>query len=106
MLLQRLFLEIDFYLKYKLHGEAKLFDDVQSLIFHLVGIANKWSLENMEEKQELPPEIIYAMLLKFQITLPFVLSNKSDVLLEKISYKFKLTDLEKEKLRSLIFNFG
>lgn len=96
----------DFYSKYKLHGEAKLFDDVQSFIFHLVGIINKWSLENMEEKQELPPEIIYAMLLRFQITLPFVFSNRSDVLLEKISYEFKLTDLEKEKLRNLIFNFG
>lgn len=60
----------------------------------------------MEEKQQLAPDLAYAILSRFPINLPFVFSLKSEPLLDQTSSKFQLTVLEKEKLRNLIFNFG
>lgn len=105
MILDYLFNQ-NFYSKYKHLGEGRCFSDPQSFTFHLTGIINKWSLENTETKQQLQPEIAYSILSKFQVSLPFIFSIKSEHLVSQISSEFKLTDLEKEILRSLIFNFG
>lgn len=96
----------DLYSKYKFLCEGKLFNDVQSFIFHLIGVVNKWSQENTELNQQLSPEIAYSIVSKFHISLSFVLSLESEQLLNQFSSEFQLTDLEKETLRSLIFNFG
>ncbi len=105
MVIEKL-LRQDFHSKYKLHCEAKLFNDFQSFIFHLVGVVNKWSRENSELNQQLEPEIAYSVFSRFPISLPYVFSLKSEELLNQISAEFQLSNPEKEKLRSLIFNFG
>lgn len=105
MTLEKL-LKQDFHLKYELHGGGKLFDEVRFFVFHFLDIINRWSLEHTANKQQLQPDTAFALLTKFQISLPFVFSLKSKQLLNQISAEFKLTDSEKDKLRGLIFNFG